>query len=162
MSRNSLGAKSSGFDAVVRTALRVAFPVLRLWWRLRRPAHQGTQVAIWFGDSLLLARSSYRSEWSLPGGGIKKGEDPEAAARREVAEEIGLTKIELISKGTAKGLWDGRLDHVWFFEASFDQLPSLRPDNREIIEVRLIARNELSGLAVTGPVAAYLRDIAFR
>jgi len=159
MSRNSPWRNSSVFDLVVRTALRLAFPVLTLWWRLRRPEHEGAQVAIWVGEALLLTRSSYRSEWNLPGGGIKRGEYPEAAARRELAEEIGLIEIELVPKGSATGLWDGRRDRVWFFEARLDRLPELRPDNREIVEARLVSRNELRGLAVTGPVAAYLRDI---
>jgi 8-oxo-dGTP diphosphatase len=162
MSRNSPWRNSSVFDPLVRTALRLAFPLLTRWWRLRDQEHEGAQVAIWVGESLLLTRSSYRTDWNLPGGGIERGEDPEAAARRELAEEIGLTEIELIPRGSANGRWDGRRDHVWFFEARLDRLPELRPDNREIVEARLVSRNELSELAVTGPVAAYLRDIARR
>lgn len=33
---------------------------------------------------------SGREYWSLPGGGIRRGERPREAARREVAEELGL------------------------------------------------------------------------
>ena len=56
----------------------------------------------------------------------------------------------------ACGIWDGRRDHVHFFELRLDRLPELQLDNREIISARLILPGELRGMALTGPVAAYL------
>ena len=54
----------------------------------------GAYVAAVSGDRLLLCRMSERTEtpgrWTLPGGGLNHGEDPEAAALRELAEETGL------------------------------------------------------------------------
>lgn len=43
-------------------------------------------------DHVLLAHwvEGRRSAWTLPGGGLEPGEDPETAARREVLEETGF------------------------------------------------------------------------
>ena len=113
-------------------------------------------MAVFVGRALLLVRSSYRIEWNFPGGSVRRGEAPEVAAQRELAEEIGLAAYPLIPAGDACGIWDGRRDHVHFFELRLDRLPELLLDNREIISARLILPGEWRGMALTGPVAAYL------
>jgi 8-oxo-dGTP diphosphatase len=44
-------------------------------------------------DRILLARwtQGRRIAWTMPGGGLEAGEDPEDAVRREVREETGFT-----------------------------------------------------------------------
>jgi 8-oxo-dGTP pyrophosphatase MutT (NUDIX family) len=140
-------------------AFRVSFPLVRIWWRLRGGEHEGALVAVHVGSAVLLLRSSYRAEWNFPGGGVRPGELPEAAARRELAEEIGLSASALLPVGITSGLWDGRRDRVHLFELRLDRLPELRLDKREIIAARLIAPQELPGMALTGPVSAYLRGM---
>ncbi len=48
------------------------------------------------GD-VLLVRQVYRHQWGVPGGLLKRGEDPADAARREVFEEVGLV-IDLVGE----------------------------------------------------------------
>jgi 8-oxo-dGTP diphosphatase len=146
----------SFLDPAWRVTFRFGFPLARLWWRLRRPTHEGAIVAIYVGPALLLLRSSYQVEWCLPGGGVQRGESPETAARRELVEEIGLTTPTLRPACVLHGNWDGRRDTVHIFELRLDQLPKLRLDNREIVEARLVTPSERRGMRLTGPVAAYL------
>ncbi len=135
------------------------YPFARLWWRLRRPPHEGALVALYVGSAVLLVRASYRVRWSLPGGGVRPGETPEAAARRELDEEIGLAAPALHPAGVLCGTWDGRPERVHFFELRIAQLPKLRLDNREIVAARLADPVDLGAARLTGPVADYFSRV---
>jgi 8-oxo-dGTP pyrophosphatase MutT (NUDIX family) len=136
--------------------LRLGYPLAVGWWHLRRPHHEGALVAIYVGRALLLVKSSYRAEWNFPGGSVRPGEAPEAAAQREMEEEIGLPSYPLVPAGSVSGIWHGRRDRVHFFELHLDGLPALRLDNREIIAAQLASPDELRDIALTEPVSAYL------
>ena len=144
-------------DLAWRTAFRIGFPLARLWWHLLRRPHRGAAVVIHVGQRLLLLRLSYRREWNFPGGGIHPGESPDAAARRELCEEIGLVAADLAPTGEISGTWDGRPDHVHMFELRLAELPALALDNREIVAARLVGPAEALAMPLTGPVVRYLR-----
>jgi 8-oxo-dGTP pyrophosphatase MutT (NUDIX family) len=138
---------------------RLGFPLALAWWRLWRPRHEGALVAVHVGPALLLVRPSYRFAWNFPGGSVRHGETPDAAARRELVEEIGLAADPMHPAGVACGTWDGRRDQVHFFKLRLNRLPQLKLDNCEIIAARLVLPDELRGLQLTGPVAAYLAGL---
>jgi hypothetical protein len=104
---------TSFLDLAWRTAFRLAFPLARMWWRLTRPRHEGIVVAVYVGPALLLVRSSYRRGWHLPGGGVRRGEMPETAARRELAAGAGRA-LRLPSPFNGAILGDWRPSRVWF------------------------------------------------
>ena len=143
-------------DLIWRFAYRLGFPLARIWWRLRRSGHEGALVAIHVDDRLLLLRSSYRRTWNLPGGGVRPGEAPEQAARRELLEEIGIPAPVLTAVGIFSGICDGRQDRVHIFELRLDTLSELTLDNREIIAAQLMQPSDIAVIEVTAPVAAYL------
>jgi 8-oxo-dGTP diphosphatase len=47
--------------------------------------------------AVLLVRTAYRKRWGVPGGLLRRAEDPADGARREVMEEVGLP-IDLVGE----------------------------------------------------------------
>jgi 8-oxo-dGTP pyrophosphatase MutT (NUDIX family) len=120
-----------------RTLYRIADRVRRRWWRIAK-TRRNSAFVIAFDErrNVLLVRHSYGPPvWTLPGGGIARGEDAAAAARREFAEELQcpLTDLELFTRfvRAESGSHDGR--HV--FTARLAGTPLA--DRREIVEVAL-------------------------
>lgn len=122
-------------DAAWRLGLRVAHRLRVAWWRWRRPAHRGALVALWHGGELLVVRQSYRDGLHLPGGGVHGGEAPRDAARRELAEELGLRvpAEALVDACRVVAEFEYRHDEVHIFELRPAAAPALRPDRREIL-----------------------------
>src|SRR3989344_5753969 len=59
---------------------------------LVRPHRQAAKVLIIRDLKILLVRPNYgHRQWSVPGGGIEKGESGEDGARRELREELAMT-----------------------------------------------------------------------
>lgn len=87
---------------VHRALMPLAHAVRHRWRRWRKRPIAGVSVIVTNlpGDVLLLKHSYGPDVWSLPGGGLARGEDPLAAARREVFEELGvnLARIDLVTR----------------------------------------------------------------
>lgn len=77
---------------LVRVAMTALQKLRRAWWFVAQPTTRGVQAAAFTqAGKVVLVRHSYAPGWRLPGGGVKRGETPEAAALRELKEEIGLS-----------------------------------------------------------------------
>ncbi len=128
---------------VARRLLPLAHLMRHHWRRLRGQPLRGCAVVIAnpHGEILLLRHSYGPDAWSLPGGGIGAGEAPEAAARREMQEELGLSLGALTLLGTAQEVISGSPHTGFLFAAITADEP--RPDRREVLEAHFFAPDAL-------------------
>ena len=104
---------------VTRLFYRWAYTLLRLYWFLVRPDVYGVKCVLCWNQHLLMIRHTYgRPAWTVPGGGIHKGETPEEAVRREVAEEVGITLRQVRYLGEIVSIHDYVRDHIAVFAAT--------------------------------------------
>ena len=114
--------------------------------------------------------------WQMPQGGIDDGEEPAAAARRELAEEIGTDKVEILAESPdwipydlpealADKVWKGRYrgqSQKWFamrFTGNDDDI-DLDTDHPEFDAWRWAAMDDLTELIVPFKREVYARVIA--
>ncbi|WP_083850629.1 NUDIX domain-containing protein [Novosphingobium sp. Rr 2-17] len=68
----------------------------RLVWRVTKPRTIGVRaVLLEQHDLIALVRHTYTEAWSLPGGGVKKGESVEAALLQELKEEVAVVDPQI-------------------------------------------------------------------
>jgi 8-oxo-dGTP pyrophosphatase MutT (NUDIX family) len=97
-----------------------------VYWRVLRPHTRAVKCIVREGDAVLFVRHAYgdRRSWELPGGGIKRGEDPRDGAAREAREELGLDLADWRALGTVEARGRGKRTTIQCFEA--------RPPDRDL------------------------------
>ncbi len=128
-------------DRLVRALLPFAYRASVLWDRLSGRRTVGAAVAVWYGGRILLVRHSYRRGYGLPGGTLKPGESPAAAAARELREEVGIAaRPEELVPAISTRRW-----HVLEYFPAAE--PEVTPDRWEITEARFMDPTEARGHA---------------
>lgn len=93
-------------------------------------------------ERVLLIRHSYGDRgWMLPGGGFARGEDPVAAAMREVLEETGCRIEPAVALGHASDTAATALHEVHLVAGWTGDSP--RADRREILEAAFFVAEDL-------------------
>ena len=140
-----------------RALVRVGARGIALYNRAFHPRVRGVGVFVRWGDCMLLVRSTYQSWWGIPGGRVDRGEEPRAAAARELREETALEAAPeaLALLGELQLEHNHIRDHVSFFELRCDREPSVRADGAEIAELRWVRENELAAFKLWPPLAAW-------
>ena len=143
----------AGRDGLHRAALWFyrRLPALARRWVVRLLAPSFTVGAVCIIERpdghVLLVRHAYRHRWGLPGGLLKRGEDPATGARREVFEEVGIA-VELI--GPPSVVVDAapqRVDVIFRARpVALSEVSEVRPSSPEIVEARWFAPDELPEL----------------
>jgi 8-oxo-dGTP pyrophosphatase MutT (NUDIX family) len=105
-----------------RVGFRVAYRLLQLIWFVRRPYTRGVKCLITSPEGVLLVRHTYgRRSWDLPGGALKRDEEPLACARREMEEELGMRDADWSAAGTIQGRQNHRRDLIYCFRTELAQ-----------------------------------------
>ncbi len=129
-------------DYVQRLRARLGHELLLLPSALVVPRDQRGKI--------LLVKHSYNDQWGLIGGSIELDEAPEAAARREAAEEIGVSLEHLRILGAVGGP-EFRVDYpngdqVAYVSVVYEATlgpEQPRPDGEETIDARWFEIDEL-------------------
>ena len=83
--------------------------------RIFKPISIGVRVMLIRDDEVLLVKHTYQDEWYFPGGGAKRKETLDQAARREAFEEVGATLGDLELLGVFTNFFELRTDHIAVF-----------------------------------------------
>jgi ADP-ribose pyrophosphatase YjhB (NUDIX family) len=113
----------------------------KIYCFLFRPIRMGVRVMMIEKDKVWLVRHTYLSGWYMPGGGIKKWESLDQAARREAREETGaeLREVSLVGVFTSYVQW--KTDHTSVFLSK--NFTFIGKSDAEIAEMRLFPLTEL-------------------
>ena len=131
-------------NRVLRAVYRAGYPLARWYWRRAQPEKTGVKCVITRDPEVLLVRHTYGPEtrWELPGGGVKRREEPRAAARREAHEELGVDIEDWRPLGDMFERIVGKRDTLWCYTAPAGDR-EIVIDGTEIAEARWFRRDEL-------------------
>lgn len=114
--------------------IKLLYLAYRIYCFLFRPVRMGVRVMMIQENKVTLIRQTYMPGWFMPGGGLKRGETLEQAARREAYEETGAELGEITFMGAYTSFRDWKTDHNLVFVCHDFKITG-KPDG-EIAEVK--------------------------
>ena len=120
---------------------KILYLAYKIYCFIFRPIRMGVRVMMLEEDKVWLIHHTYLSGWFLPGGGLKRNETLEQAARREACEETGAELKEITLLGAFTSFIQWKTDHTVVFLCRDFKFTGT-PDG-EIAEMRLFPLNEL-------------------
>jgi len=121
--------------------IRFLYLGFRIYCFLFRPIRMGVRVMMIQDDKVWLVRQTYVPGWFMPGGGLKRNETLEKAARREAREETGAELGKVTLMGAYSNFTEWKSDHNILFLCTDFEFKG-KPD-AEIADLRAFPLNEL-------------------
>ena len=135
---------------VQRAGYRLAYRLLQVFWLIAHPSQTGVKCLLSHGGRILLVRHTYGPRgWDLPGGMVKRGEDPAVTARREMHEELGVQPPHWTDLGSVQASLENRHDTIHVFGAELTS-PALTVDPAELDVAEWFAPGELPPMRPLG------------
>ena len=117
---------------LIRAGYQVAWVALRLLSPLHRGRGRGVKGILSHEGRVLLVQHTYgRRRWEIPGGGLRRGEEPIDGIRRDLREELGVELPEPTLIAIAAGAGRESQPRTTYFAAEL-ALEQVTPDPREI------------------------------
>lgn len=115
-------------------------------WLLSRGVKRRTRVLVVCNNEVLLLKDWLGAgKWTLPGGGVKFGEDPLVCAKRELKEEAGIDIKKLtFFKEFPKLKQIGMNFHCLAYYIELKSKPALHLHPLEIAEAQWVSLDELA------------------
>lgn len=117
------------------------------------------------GNVYLVGQFRYplnRYSWEIPEGGCPAGEDPLAAAKRELLEETGLTAAEWRTLGRAHLSNSVTDEEAHWFLATHLKQGTAQPEGTERFAYRRVQFKEALRMAVSGEITDALSILAIQ
>lgn len=118
-----------------------------------------TRVILVHQDEILLVRNRLGSQkWSLPGGGVKKGEESKKAAARELLEELNIeirvSELKKLTHGQHKmGASNLRYNYIAYVYIATNK--KIKIDKKELIDAKWFDVNSVP-LTDCSPLALHI------
>lgn len=115
--------------------------------KLRLAFSTRVRGVIVYNNKILVVKSWIgNKKWTLPGGGIEKGEDSLRALLREIKEEVGLTLKANLCKNQGVFVYNStNLKYVYtLYSIKLSKKPKLFQNKYEIVELAWINKNKLN------------------